>query len=294
MIRTEYNAWEIEVLLDFYRFTKQEKYLSRAVILGDELRKTQTRDGAFSFSDTDPRVWSGEPGLCAWNLYCLYYYTKDESYKTMADAAVEYVKTHPVLPQKNEKELYYVFVAWNIYPFLFRSNFFKDPTARLHLIAEADKLVAAQKKNGKWTHMLHYDLYVGWVLTYVYEATKEKKYLTSVLKLLERVESHKTPIGLYPIHYLPRGLVEMGSGYSSNQVSRLLYYLYFLTGNVEFKQKADILLPRIKQKLSRENGIAKLYFQHRKNDLATMWYEHNLLLEKLKHSNEYFDNKMSS
>ena len=207
----------------------------------------------------------------------------------MADKAVAYINSHPVQHKSDEKRLYYVFEAWNIYPFVIRWQVFKDKKAKEHFISVADKLVKAQKLTGRWTIVLHYDLYVAWVLMHVYHETKNKRYLRAVLKFLRFGKLHKTPIGLYPIHYLPFGLIEIGSGYSTNQLARLNYYLYFETGNNTFKNFGDSLLPVIANKLKRGNGIAKLYRQKEKNNLATMWHKHNQLLKTLSPKDHYFD-----
>jgi len=288
-IRAEYSAWEIEVLLDFYRFTGQKKHLARAIKLGNELKRVQAPNGAFYFSDTDKRIWSGEPGLCGWSLYKLYHYTKNNDYKKRADKAIEYIKKNPVQRRQDEKRLYYVFVAWNAYPFIIRWQLFKNNRDKEQFIHAADRLVNAQKLSGRWTIALHYDLYVAWVLMYAYNETKNKKYLNAVLAFLRFAKFHKTPLGLYSIHYLPFGLIELGSGYSTNQMARLNYYLYFTTGEKKYKETADALLPAIASRLKRGNGIAKLYAHKTKNDLATMWYEHNKLLKGTNmRSKDYF------
>lgn len=286
-VRAEYNAWEIEVLLDFYKETNEQKHLDRAIKLGNELKKVQAKNGAFYFDMKIKKIWSGEPGLCSWSLYRLYHYTKNETYKKMADKAVNYILKHPVKKKSDEKRLYYVFVAWNIYPFITRWQMLQQEKDKKRMIQEADKLIKAQKMTGRWTIVLHYDLYVAWVLMHVYHQTKDTKYLNAVKKFLSFAKHHKTPLG-YPIHYLPFGLIEIASGYATNQITRLNYYLYFETGDEKYKNFADKQIPQIEKRLTRKEGIAKLYKDQTPNALATMWYEHNKLLQKITSMN-YFE-----
>jgi len=75
--------------------------------------------------------------------------------------------------------------------------------------------------------------------------------------------------------------IELGTGYATNQIARLNYYLYFATRKTNYKKTADKLLPIISSKLSRKGGIAKLYKDKEKNVLASVWYKHNKLLQRL-------------
>jgi len=276
VVRCEYEAWEIETLLDTYNFTREDFLIKKAIVKFENLKKYTNKEGGLMMSNLDKRVWIGENGLAAWGSLRLYELTKKDKFYNQAKIWLNYIIKNPVIKRKDQPRLYLVFLAWNNYALIKMAETSGEKYWKNLAIKYSKELIKAQKTLGNWSICFHYDYYVAQSLLFTYSHFKKNnKYLTLSLdcfkatrKFIDNTRHTKTIFTkLRPIHYF----VPIASGYTSLQHSHTCFSMFLETFNVDDFLEGEISFLNVKRYLLKDGKVLKQKGDKKGNDLATIW-----------------------